>query len=163
MSYAERFSTADGDFLISDERELLDFEILQVLLGQTYWTPGISMEQLRRQVDNSSLAFGLYEIDPEEGPAPLFIRGQVGFARVISDLTRFAYLSDVIIKPELQRRGLGQRLVEAALAHPELKDVKRWTLMTDDAHGVYEKLGFSPLGKPERWMEKKHPGGGQWL
>ena len=163
MSFEQRFSTADGDFMISDSRDLLDFEKLQALLGQTYWTPGIGMEQLRRQVDNSSLVFGLYEIDPDEGSEPLFIRGQVGFARVISDLTRFAYLSDVIITPELQRRGLGQRLVEVALVHPELQDVKRWVLMTDDAHGVYEKLGFTALGKPERWMEKKHPGGGAWL
>ncbi len=163
MSFEQRFSTADGDFLISDSRDLLDYAVLQSLLGQTYWTPGISSAQLRRQVDNSSLVFGLYEIDPEEGSEPPFVRNQAGFARVISDLTRFAYLSDVIIRPELQRRGLGQRLVEAALGHPELKDVKRWVLMTDDAHGVYEKLGFQALGKPERWMEKKHPGGGEWI
>lgn len=149
MPFEQHFSSGGAEYLISDERSRLDFPLMQAFLAQTYWSPGLSSEQLRRQVDNSSLAFGLYELCAD-GSTP-----QVGFARVVSDLTRFAYLSDVFIIESQQRRGLGQLLVAGLMEHPELQGIRRWLLATNDAHGVYEKLGFSLLRKPERWMEKK--------
>ena len=133
-------------------------------LKTTYWTPDITLEQLHRQVDNSTVAFGLYRLPglavgtATDAPAPQ----QIGFCRVISDLTRFAYLGDVMIVPNEQRKGLGQKLVAAAMQHPELKGVRKWLLSTKDAHGVYAKLGFAPLENPEAYMVRK-PEDAEWV
>lgn len=143
------FELRDGAFLVSDDRALLDFSVVHGFLTQCYWSAGISMEQLRRQTEHSTLVFGLYHEEPGAAAArPV----QLGFARVLSDLTRFAYLCDVFIVPQAQGRGLGKLLLRAITAHPELTDVRRWLLATKDAHGLYEQFGFVPLPKPEMWM-----------
>ena len=77
---------------------------------------------------------------------------QIGFLRVVSDKVRFAYLMDVVVHEDYRRQGIGQRMVNCALAHPDLKDVYQWLLITKDAHGVYEKCGFRLLKNPEKWM-----------
>ncbi len=82
---------------------------------------------------------------------------QVGLARVISDYTTFAYLCDVCIHEDYRGQGLGKWLVETVLAHPDLQGLRRWTLATQDAHGLYEQFGFSPLSNAERWMEIFNP------
>ncbi|MGB8450770.1 MAG: GNAT family N-acetyltransferase, partial [Anaerocolumna sp.] len=131
--------------LISTQRSLLDLQMVHGFLTTSYWAEGISRAQVERQV-GASLPFGLY------------IEGRMlGFARVISDFTRWAMLCDVLVLPEFQGRGHGRRLVRAAMAHPELRDVNRWILATKDAHGVYEPCGFTELGKPAMWMERKLP------
>lgn len=134
---------ADG-ILVSDDRSRLDFAVIHDFLSSCYWSTGISMEQVERQTAHSTLAFGLYsDGDP---------RRQLGFARVLSDLTRFAYLCDVFVVSEAQGRGLGKRLMRDIKAHPELRDVHRWLLATKDAHGLYAQFGFAPLPRPQSWM-----------
>jgi GNAT superfamily N-acetyltransferase len=151
MPYEVRW---DG-YCVSDDRARLDFAAIHGYLTQSYWTPGISREQVERQTAHSSLVFGVY------GPAG----DQLGFARVLSDLTRFAYLCDVYIVPAAQGQGLGKRLIGAIKEHPELKDVRRWCLATRDAHGLYSQFGFAPPRKPEMWMfidpDKTRPG--RWV
>jgi GNAT superfamily N-acetyltransferase len=137
------WSTEDAGILISTERSLLDMAMIHGFLSSSYWTEGVSLAQVERQV-GASLPFGLY------------VAGRMlGFARVISDYTRWAMLCDVIVLKEHQGQGYGRRLVNAAMSHPELKDVNRWILATKDAHGVYEPCGFTKLGKPGMWMERK--------
>ncbi len=138
MSYEVHW---DG-YCISDDRARLDLAAIHAYLTQCYWTPGISREQVERQTEHSSLVFGVYGPDG----------AQLGFARVLSDLTRFAYLCDVYIVPEAQGQGLGKRLIGAIMEHPELKDIVRWCLATKDAHGLYSQFGFAPARKPEMWM-----------
>ena len=70
----------------------------------------------------------------------------------MSDKVRFAYVMDVVVHEDFRRQGIGQRMVNYALTHPELKDVYQWLLITMDAHGVYEQCGFQPLTNPEKWM-----------
>ncbi|MCB1217248.1 GNAT family N-acetyltransferase [bacterium] len=135
---------ADG-VLISTDRSLLDLDMIFSFLSSAYWCEGITREQVERQL-GASLTFGLY-VDGE----------QRGFCRVLTDLTRFAYLADVLVPDQYQGQGYGRRLVRAAMDHPELRDVNRWLLATRDAHGVYGPCGFEPLGKPEMWMECKQP------
>ena len=91
-----------------------------------------------------SLCFGVYA--PE---------GQVGFARVVSDRTTFAYLADVFVLPAHRGRGLSKRLMTAVTAHPELQGLRRWMLATADAHGLYRQHGFAALAQPERFMERR--------
>jgi predicted GNAT family N-acyltransferase len=83
--------------------------------------------------------------------------GQVGYARVISDKYRSAYILDVIIEPARRGQGLGRQLMDNILHCPELQYVYQWMLITGDAHGFYEKCGFNKLSRPDDWYEIKHP------
>ena len=82
---------------------------------------------------------------------------QIGFARVITDRATFAYLADVFILADYRGRGLARWLVECVIGHPELQGLRRWMLATLDAHGLYEKFGFTPLKRPQRYMELHDP------
>ncbi len=139
------YALEEDGILISTERSLLDMDAIQQFLANSYWCQGITQAQVERQV-SASLPFGLY-VDGR----------MLGFARVITDCTRWAMLCDVLVLEEFQGRGYGRRLVNAAMSHPELQDVNRWLLATKDAHGVYEPCGFEELGKPAMWMERKLP------
>ncbi|MBI4832154.1 MAG: GNAT family N-acetyltransferase [Candidatus Lindowbacteria bacterium] len=126
------------------------------MLSESYWTPGITKNEIKKGLDNSALVVGAYLADGR----------QIGFLRVISDKVRFAYLLDVIVHDEYRGRGMGRGMVRFALAHPDLKDVYQWILITKDAHGVYEKLGFQALQDAWKWMtiwkprpERKEYGG----
>lgn len=78
----------------------------------------------------------------------------MGFARVITDLESFAYLADVFIVEEYRGKGLSRMLMEHIMAYPDLCNLRRFMLATQDAHFLYEKVGFKSIGFPERWMEK---------
>jgi GNAT superfamily N-acetyltransferase len=147
----QTYEVREGDLLVSTDRARLDFDVIHKFLSTCYWTPGISMEQVRRQIEHSTLVFGLYR----DGT-------QIGFARVLSDLTRFGYLCDVFIVEPEQRKGLGQFMLRALFAHPELTGIRKWILATADAHGVYEKLGFELLPNPDRYMVWK-PQDRKWM
>jgi GNAT superfamily N-acetyltransferase len=82
---------------------------------------------------------------------------QVGFARVVSDRATFAYLADVFVAEDHRRRGLAAWLVATALAHPELQGLRRWLLVTRDAHGLYRKLGFSDVADPSMFLTRHDP------
>lgn len=122
--------------------ENLRIDGIHAMLSKVYWSPGITKAEILKGIKNSALVVGAYNEKNE----------QVGFARVVSDKVRFAYLLDVVVREDYRRQGIGQKLVKFALAHPELKDVYQWLLITRDAHGVYEKCGFTLLQNPEKWM-----------
>ena len=103
------------------------------------------MEIVERSIDHS-LSFGLYQGD-----------SQVGFARVITDYATFAYIGDVFILEEFRGQGLSKWLMEIVVAHPQLQGLRRWLLGTKDAHGLYTKVGFTPMKSPERFMERHFP------
>jgi GNAT superfamily N-acetyltransferase len=127
---------------ISADRNRFNLDLIHSFLASSYWAPGVPREVVARSLDNS-LCFGVYD------------RGkQVGFARVITDRATFAYLADVFILGSHRGRGLSKRLMEAIMSHPELQDLRRWSLVTRDAHGLYERFGFRSLAAPERWMER---------
>ena len=112
-------------------------------LKESYWAAGVPEDFVRRSIKNS-LCFGVYR-DAE----------QVGFARVITDRATFAYLADVFVLEEHQRRGIGKWLVETILSHPDLQGLRRWMLATRDAHELYRSYGFAELGCPQIFMERK--------
>ncbi|MGV9660324.1 GNAT family N-acetyltransferase [Streptomyces koyangensis] len=115
------------------------------LSTDAYWALGRSREA-QAQMLAGSLAYGVYE---EESGA------QVGCARVVTDLAAFAYLCDVYVAPGARGRGLGTSFVAAVLADVIGRaphGLRRVLLATDDAHGVYARLGFTPLPRPEQWM-----------
>ncbi|MFZ5819280.1 MAG: GNAT family N-acetyltransferase [Chloroflexota bacterium] len=127
-------------FTISTDPSRLDMDAIADLLSRSYWANARTREQTERALSHS-LAFGLYDGDR-----------QIGLARVITDYTIFAYLCDVILHEDYRGRGLGKWLMATVHNHPDLRDVRRWMLATDDAHGLYRQFGWAPLEYPERWM-----------
>ncbi len=132
---------------ISTDPARLDLDVVHRYLSEeAYWSPGVPRATVERAVENS-LCFGVY--------APDF--SQVGFARLVTDRATFAYLADVFVLAEHRGRGLSKRLMEAIIAHPELQGLRRWLLMTRDAHSLYAQFGFTPLANPPRVMERHDP------
>jgi ribosomal protein S18 acetylase RimI-like enzyme len=124
---------------------LMDFVRATEMLTNAFWCKRIQIDEVKRGASNSALVVGA------------FLRNevQIGFARVISDKTRFAYILDVIVDDAYQRVGVGQAIVRYILSHPDLKDVYQWFLVSSTARGVYRKVGFKELSNPEKWMEIK--------
>jgi len=134
-----------GPFFVSDEPGALELDVVHGYLTRSYWSPGISRELVRRSLENS-LAFGVHRREP--APAR-----QVGFARVITDRATFAYLADVFVLEEERGQGLATFLMECIHAHPELQNLRRWLLVTRDAHALYRKFGWRVVPEPEKHME----------
>lgn len=139
-------------FVVSSEREQLNLAVIYSFLhNESYWAKGISWDTFKTSVDHS-LCFGVYQMDLGKEPV------QAGFARVITDYSTFAYLADVFILPEYRGKGLGKWLVAVITDYPDLRRIRRWMLLTDDAHGLYSKVGFSLISRPEKVMEKTKKG-----
>lgn len=134
------------EFTIKDAYENMDFKAVTAMLTYAYWSPGIGQAEVEQGARNSALVVGAFD------PAGK----QIGYARVVSDKTRFAYLMDLIVHESRRRKGIGRAMVNHIMAHSSLKGVYQWVLKTKDAQGVYEKLGFGPLAHPEYWMERRH-------
>ena len=128
--------------IVSTDKSQLDVErIHRFLSEESYWAKGIPRTLVDRAIEHS-LCFGAYDGD-----------ALVGFARVVTDYAVFAYVGDVFVLPSHRGRGVSKALMEAIRSHPELQALRRWHLLTYDAHGLYAQYGFSPLEKPERHME----------
>lgn len=135
-----------GEFEISTDPARLDRDAIYAFLSTCYWSPRIARERVDRGIENS-LCFGVYDL---AGPAP----AQVGFARIITDFASYAYLCDVFILESHRGKGLSKWLMEVIIAHPDLNGLRRFCLMTRDAHGLYAQFGFAPMPDPSRYMEK---------
>ncbi|MGA2855454.1 MAG: GNAT family N-acetyltransferase [Candidatus Sulfotelmatobacter sp.] len=135
-----------GEFLISTDSARLDLEVIHGFLTNCYWAKGIPREVVARSIEHS-LCFGVYD-----GSG-----AQVGFARVVSDFATVAYLGDVFVVESHRGRGLSKWLMECIMQHPALEGLRRWILLTRDAHGLYSQFGFTPVKAPERYMELHRP------
>ena len=133
-------------YTISTDKSRLDLDIIHRFLSEiSYWAKDRTLDQTKTAIENS-ICFGVYDSER-----------QIGFARVVTDRSTFAYLGDVFILEEFRGRGLGKWLMETIISHPELQGLRRWVLATRDAHGLYEQFGFSRLKFPDRWMELPAP------
>jgi GNAT superfamily N-acetyltransferase len=125
---------------LSTDPRRLDIALIHEFLAASYWATGRSRQVVERSIAHS-ICFGAYE----DGR-------QIGFARVATDRAVFAYLMDVFVVPEHRGRGVGESLVRAVLAHPDLQGLKLIALRTRDAHGLYARFGFHALADPESLM-----------
>jgi GNAT superfamily N-acetyltransferase len=132
---------SERSIVVTTDRSRLDLDVIHGFLTTAYWSKGVPRETVARSMEHS-LCFGAFDGDR-----------QVGFARVISDLTTFAYICDVFALESHRKRGVGKSLMAAIMAHPELQGLRLWTLFTRDAHGLYRQFGFSPPAHPERLMQ----------
>jgi len=128
-------------YAISDDQARLDMAVIHGFLENAYWARGRNPEMTERSIANC-IALAVYA----PGGA------QVGFARIMTDRAMSAHLADVFVMPEHRGHGLGKAMVAAGLAHPDLATVIRWTLQTDDAHGLYAGFGFTTNPRPESQM-----------
>jgi uncharacterized protein len=135
----------DGDLLISTDPERIDFAFVHHFLAEdSYWARGIDGELQRRALEGSVL-FGLYRSG-----------AQIGFARVVTDGGRLAYLADVFVVGSERGRGLGKWLVGTVLEFSDFADVDMWLLGTADAHSLYERFGFV-AAPSNRYMVRRRP------
>jgi GNAT superfamily N-acetyltransferase len=131
-----------GGYTLSTDRDRVDMDrVYRFLAEESYWAQGMSRELIIRSI-KGAITLGIYTKDR-----------QVGFARVVTDCARFAYLLDVFIDRDHRGRGLGTWLAEMVQTHPDLVGVGRWLLTTADAHQVYERAGWKPVRRPEQLME----------
>ncbi len=135
----------DG-FLVSTDPQLLDLDVIHGFLTNCYWAKGIPREVVTRSIEHS-LCFGIYDGSGS----------QVGFARVVSDCATVAYLGDVFVLESHRGRGLSKWMMECITQHPAFQGLRRWILLTRDAHGLYKQFGFTPLQSPDRYMELHRP------
>ncbi|HKB91372.1 MAG TPA: GNAT family N-acetyltransferase [Opitutaceae bacterium] len=133
-------------YLLSDDPARLDVNAIHAYLSRSYWAEGVPLNIVQQAVTNS-LCIGVYSPDG----------AQVGLARIITDSTTFAYLCDVYVLEAHRGKGLSKALMRAIGTHPRLGTLRRFNLVTRDAHGLYTQFGFKPLDEPERYMEKLTP------
>ena len=125
---------------ISTDKSKLDLDLLCRVIPKQYWALNRTASSVLRSIQNS-MCFGFY------------VGGrQIGFARVITDFSTFAYLCDVFVLDSERGRGYGSRLLDYIFSHPELSSVK-WVLRTKDAHSLYARFGFLQTHRPDRYME----------
>lgn len=141
----------ENGFTISTDRSKLDLPFIHAYLsGESYWVQGMPFEKLAIAVEHS-LNFGLYHFDR-----------QIGYARVVTDYSRIAYLADVFVIAAYRGRGLSKFLIAEVMAHPDLQGLRRWMLHTRDAHGLYRQMGWADAAKPETYMEVYNPAPQWW-
>jgi GNAT superfamily N-acetyltransferase len=139
------------EFTISTDRSKLDLRFIHDYLSkESYWGQGIPFEKVAKAADHS-LNFGLYYGDR-----------QIGYARIVTDYARVAYLADVFVISGYRGRGLSKWLMQVILDHPDLQRLRRWMLHTMDAHGLYTRYGWSAAAKPETYLEIYNPDAEWW-
>lgn len=135
-----------NQYTISTDKNKLDINSIHKFLStKAYWSIGIPRDTVKRAIDNS-LCFGLYDG-----------KKQIGFARVISDFATIAYLGDVYILEKYRGQGLSKWLMESIMAHADLQGLRRWILLTGDAHTLYKQFGWTEIADATKWMELHNP------
>tara|TARA_R110001592_G_scaffold226150_5_gene482224 strand:- start:5577 stop:5978 length:402 start_codon:yes stop_codon:yes gene_type:complete len=127
---------------ISTDKSRLQIDVVHQFLTTSYWAKGRTLEEVKNTIKHC-MCFGVYLEDK-----------QIGFARVVTDYTVFAYLMDVFILPKYQGNGYSKQLMKIINEEPKLKSCKVWMLKTSDAHKLYKKFGYSELKHPEKVMER---------
>ena len=119
-----------NDFLISDDKSLIQVDRVYEFLKTAYWAESwITREIVALSIENS-FCFGVYK------DAVL-----IGFARCITDYSTMYYLADVIIDGNYRGQGLGKALMKFITEH-EIFSPLLGVTETRDSHGLYEKYGF---------------------
>jgi GNAT superfamily N-acetyltransferase len=130
---------------LDDNKARLQVDRIHRWLASSYWSPGIDRALVERAIQGSH-CLGAYSNGE-----------QVGYARMITDHATFGWLADVWVDDTVRGQGVGRCLVQWFIDHPKFAGIRRLALVTADAHGVYGPLGFTPLTRPERYMEKLAP------
>ena len=127
---------------ISTDKNKLQIKMIHQFLTKSYWAKGRTIDEVKKSIEHC-LCFGVY-LDEK----------QIGFARIATDYTVFAYVMDVFILPEYQGNGYSKQLMSAINVEPRLQSCKVWMLKTADTHSLYKQFGYNELAQPEKLMER---------
>jgi GNAT superfamily N-acetyltransferase len=107
-----RRALPDG-YELDDERDRVDVDaVYRFLSEEAYWVPGRSRETVERLIRESTRVIAAYAPDGS----------LVGFTRVGSDGSNYAWLGDVFVLEEHRGRGLGVELVREAVEDERYRD-----------------------------------------
>jgi GNAT superfamily N-acetyltransferase len=127
---------------VSTDKARLDIDLIHKFLSEeSYWAKNIPRAVVERSIENA-LCFGAYDG-----------RDQVGFTRVVTDYAVFAYIGDVFVLPAHRGKGVSKMIMQTIKSHPDLQGLRRWHLLTRDAHALYRQFGFREIEVPARHME----------
>ena len=132
-----------GDLTLSTARDRIDVDGVLEMLHRSHWGGGVTRATLERAIENS-VCVGVYRAGR-----------QLAFARAVTDLATYAYLTDVIVVEDERGNGIGSWMIEALLDHPDLQGLRRITLFTRDAQALYEKYGFTTEMPKSIYMEMR--------
>ena len=142
----ENIEAINGKYILTTDKTKLDLEAVHdYLSNHSYWAQNIPFDTVETAAANSLTVILLHN------------DVQVGYARVITDYSTFAYLCDVYILEEHRGKGLSKWMMTFIHAHPNLQGLRRWVLFTLDAHGLYKQFGWHEARIPERYLEKHNP------
>ena len=108
-----------------------------VLLWESVWGQGPSIEQTRLAMDNTLFRVSIYDGERI-----------VAMARAIGDKGLCYYIKDVIVLPEYQGKGIGRMLIKELLSFINENGVPETNIFVElcampDKIPFYEKFGFS--------------------
>ncbi len=124
----------DFTWALSLDRDRFQLDRVYEWLRNSYWSPHVRRDVLERAFANS-LVIGAYD---DAGI-------QVGVARAVTDFASFGWLCDVYVDEAWRGRGIGKAMVRALVDDDRLQTLRRWMLGTQDAHTVYEEVGFEDV------------------
>tara|TARA_R110002167_G_scaffold22899_3_gene81557 strand:+ start:1502 stop:1903 length:402 start_codon:yes stop_codon:yes gene_type:complete len=127
---------------ISTDKKKLQINVIHGFLTTSYWAKGRTLNEVKKTIKHC-LCYGVY-----------LNENQIGFARIATDYTVFAYVMDLFILPEHRGKGYSKHLMNAINEEPKLQSCKVWMLKTADAHGLYKQFGYTELKHPEKVMER---------
>ena len=127
--------------------ENMNFEKVTHWLSEVHWSKGITRAEVEYGALHSALVVGGFDESGE----------QVSDLRVVSDRVRFAYVMDVVVHLPFRGRGIGKRMMQFMLDHPDMRFVYQWVLRTSDAQGLYAQLGFKRIEGSDQWMIIQRP------
>jgi len=143
------YESSRAPYRVTTDPARIDFEVVHGFLSRSYWAESIPRETMATAIANS-LCFSLFKDEEPIRPAQ---GRQIGFARVITDRSTYAYLADVFVLEAHRGQGLAVWFMSVLFAHPDLQGLRRFQLATRDAHGLYRKFGFETPQNPDRLME----------
>ena len=138
-----------GDLVICTDRARIDVDAVLGMLRASHWGGGMTRPSLERAIANS-VCVGVYDAGGR----------QLAFARAVTDLATYAYLTDVIVAEDARGRGLGKWMTQLLVAHPDLQGLRRMALWTRNARGLYEQFGFKTELPPASTYMEIRPGPG---
>ena len=141
------FERTRETYRVSTDPTVMDVDAIHAYLSRSYWAEGVPKDVVARALAGS-LSFALLDGNR-----------QIGLARVVTDRATFAYLCDVYVLEEYRGQGLGTWMIEEMMSHPDLQGLRRFVLVTRDAHKLYERVSFKPIENVAGYMEivRKNP------
>lgn len=126
---------------ITSDKSRFTAETLLPLYAQTYWASSRPFETIAKSIENSLVYVAFHE------------NQAVAMLRLITDYATFAYLCDVVVDEKYRGNGLGKMILKEAFDREDIKKLRRISLLTQDAQGLYKQFGFENTEHPERYME----------